>query len=77
MKFTKIDTIMKKYLQIIITLLVVIPSLTSASETDAIAQSYFTAWNASQSPGATEDDLNAYLSLLTAGVGHQAIVRLG
>ena len=62
---------MKKYLQVILALTVVIPYLANASGPDVFVQAYFKAWNASQSPGATADDLNTYLSLLTDDVGHQ------
>ena len=38
---------------------------------DQFANEYFDAWAATQRPGATSQDLEQYLSLLTDDVGHQ------
>lgn len=38
---------------------------------EAFARTYFQAWTATQSPTATEADIEAYLSLLADNVGHQ------
>lgn len=38
---------------------------------EAFAKNYFNAWTASQSPDATREDLEHYLSFLSDDVGHQ------
>ena len=40
-------------------------------DADKFAQDYFGAWAATQSPSATRQDLERYLSFLTDDVGHQ------
>jgi ketosteroid isomerase-like protein len=48
-------------------------STVSAQEfdSDQFAKAYFNAWSASQSPSATAEDLEHYLSFLSEDVGHQ------
>ena len=56
------------------TLLIFIASFTvfsNAVGSELFAQQYFQAWTVSQSPDATENDLDTYLSFLTDDVGHQ------
>ena len=38
---------------------------------DELAKDYFNAWTATQSPGATRDEIEHYLSFLSDDVGHQ------
>ena len=38
---------------------------------DLFAKNYFEAWKTSQRPGATIEDLESYLKLLTEDIGHQ------
>lgn len=40
---------------------------------ESFANTYFSAWTASQAPNATKEDLENYLVLLTDDVGHQHI----
>ncbi len=42
-----------------------------AFNSEAFAKNYFNAWAATQSPSATKDDVEYYLSLLTEDIGHQ------
>jgi ketosteroid isomerase-like protein len=60
---------------LIAALLVGNPSLSSADEFDAeeFAHNYFEAWAATQSPQATQEDLEHYLSFLADDVGHEHI----
>jgi len=55
----------------IISLLLVNDTAADDFDAQAFANAYFTAWTATQSPDATEDDLENYLSLLADDVGHQ------
>ncbi len=58
-------------------MLIMITQVTSASPNSAqfnytkFANNYFKIWTATQSPNATESDLENYLALLTEDVGHQ------
>lgn len=42
-----------------------------ATDLTALGKDYFNAWVATQSPEATKDDIEHYLSFLTSDVGHQ------
>jgi len=47
------------------------PSNAAEFNAKAFANNYFNAWIATQSPSATKQDIENYLSLLTDDVGHQ------
>lgn len=46
-------------------------AINTKSDLEALAQTYFDYWVATQSPKATEKDVENYLSLLTNDIGHQ------
>ena len=46
-------------------------AIAEAFDSDKFANDYFAAWTATQSPTATKEDIEHYLSLLTDDVGHQ------
>ncbi|MDY6977133.1 MAG: hypothetical protein SVW51_13080 [Pseudomonadota bacterium] len=41
------------------------------TDLEELGRQYFNAWSATQSPNATEHDLDKYLSLLSSDVAHQ------
>lgn len=64
---------MKVVILLFLTILVSTPALAKEPGFDAtsFARSYFEAWSATQSPEASADDIEYYLSFLSDDVGHQ------
>ncbi len=63
---------MKTIISILLWLTLGGPSIQAAEfNAKEFAHSYFGAWTASQSPQATKEDIEHYLSFLTEDVGHQ------
>jgi len=58
---------------VFLTSLIYLWSIQAFAQTDLeeLGRQYFTAWSATQSPNATEHDLDKYLSLLSSDVAHQ------
>jgi ketosteroid isomerase-like protein len=58
---------------VLLSSLIYLWSIQAFAQTDLeeLGRQYFTAWSATQSPDATEHDLDNYLSLLNSDVAHQ------
>ena len=69
----EVETLMKIFLSLLLTLFASMPVLAEQEKFDAreFAQKYFDVWSSTQAPDASADDIEAYLSLLTDDVGHQ------
>ena len=62
---------MKKINFTLILILFSLSSFVNASDLESLADNYYNAWVATQSPSASSEDLNRYLEFLTDDIGHQ------
>lgn len=62
---------MRKITQSVIVFFISVSVFSNAMASELLAKEYFRAWAASQSPDATDGDLDLYLSFLTDDIGHQ------
>ncbi len=62
---------MNKFFSIVLLLLVTHSVCGDEADLTGFGEQYFSAWVATQTPGATEQDVDNYLALLADDVGHQ------
>ena len=64
---------MKSFISLFLVLIFATISTANAEEfnSEKFAKDYFAAWTATQNPGASAENIEAYLSLLSDDVGHQ------